>query len=153
MFNNFVYVIKGINQSNKIKYYIGYTNNLFRRIRQHNHEIKGGAKATRGYKWSYCCIITHFKTNIDGLQIEWRLKHNTKKYNIIDKINGFFKYVDLNYRPSPNSLRLKYKLFMYINLDLFNPIHKQYLNLNPLNVLIFKTQFNPYIIDHIVFNN
>ena len=53
MNNNFVYIIKGINNNNKTKYYIGYTNNPCRRIRQHNCELVGGAKATKGYKWEY----------------------------------------------------------------------------------------------------
>ena len=48
MDNNFVYIIRGINDKNKIKYYIGYTNNPIRRIRQHNCELVGGAKATKG---------------------------------------------------------------------------------------------------------
>ena len=54
MFDNFVYIIKGTNDNNKTKFYIGFTNNLYRRIKQHNREIKGGAKATYGYKWKYC---------------------------------------------------------------------------------------------------
>jgi predicted GIY-YIG superfamily endonuclease len=32
------------------KSYIGYTNNVFRRVRQHRGEIKGGARATRKHR-------------------------------------------------------------------------------------------------------
>ena len=55
--------------------YNGCTNNFKRRIRQHNKEIKGGAKCTsiRG-PWSPYCIITGFKDNIEALQTEWRIK-------------------------------------------------------------------------------
>ena len=36
-----VYILKSDNKS-----YVGMTNDFFRRIRQHNKEIKGGAKYT-----------------------------------------------------------------------------------------------------------
>ena len=106
MDKNFVYIIKGINTQNKIKYYIGYTNNPCRRIRQHNCELVGGAKATKGYKWEYCGLITNFRDNIEGLQIEWRLKHSTKKTGIVNKINSFIEYVDLHNKASPNNSQM-----------------------------------------------
>jgi predicted GIY-YIG superfamily endonuclease len=117
--NNFVYIIKGINDNNKTKYYIGYTNNPERRIRQHNCELVGGAKATKGYKWEYCCIISNFRDNIEGLQIEWRLKHSTKKTNIINKINSFIEYINLNLKASPKNIPMIDKLHFYLNLNLF----------------------------------
>ena len=55
--------------------YNGCTNNFKRRIRQHNGEIKGGAKCTsRRRPWVPYCIITGFKDNIEALQTEWRIK-------------------------------------------------------------------------------
>jgi structure-specific endonuclease subunit SLX1 len=55
--------------------YNGCTNNFKRRIRQHNGEIKGGAKCTsRRGPWEPYCIITGFKDNIEALQAEWRIK-------------------------------------------------------------------------------
>jgi len=118
MDKNFVYIIKGINDKNKTKYYIGYTNNPKRRIRQHNCELVGGAKATKGYKWKYCGLITNFRDNIEGLQLEWRLKHSTKKTNIINRINSFITYIDLNNRASPNNTELIDKLHMDLNYNL-----------------------------------
>jgi len=49
---------------------------LRRRIRQHNEEIKGGAKATRGKggKWEYCAILYGFPDHINTLSCEWRIK-------------------------------------------------------------------------------
>ena len=55
--------------------YVGYTNNLERRIRQHNGEIKGGAKYTVGRSWEYAGYIKGFENNIMALQCEWKLKH------------------------------------------------------------------------------
>ena len=55
--------------------YNGCTNNFKRRIRQHNGEIKGGARCTsRRGPWEPYCIITGFKDNIEALQTEWRIK-------------------------------------------------------------------------------
>ena len=55
--------------------YNGCTNNFKRRIRQHNGEIKGGAKCTalRG-PWEHYCIITGFQDQREALQAEWRIK-------------------------------------------------------------------------------
>ena len=65
-----VYVLKSDNRS-----YVGMTNNFFRRIRQHNKEIKGGAKYTSKYNnWYPVCIIDGFKDKRSACQCEWRLK-------------------------------------------------------------------------------
>ena len=118
MNNNYVYIIKGTNTANKTKYYIGYTNNPIRRIRQHNCELVGGAKATKGYKWEYCGLITNFRDNIEGLQIEWRLKHSTRKKGIINKINSFIEYVDLHIKASPNNTQINDNYHMFLDYNL-----------------------------------
>lgn len=48
-----------------------------RRLRQHNGEIKGGAKYTTsaGSGWKHVCLIQGFRTNIEALQFEWAVKH------------------------------------------------------------------------------
>ena len=146
MFENFVYIIKGINSSNKTKYYIGYTVNPERRIRQHNREIIGGAKATRGYKWEFCAIITNFRDNIEGLQLEWRLKYSTKKKNITHRLNSFFDYIDTNLKASPKNSPMKFKPIIYINTNLLPS--NQSLN-KPNYIIIINTSFNHVILDHI----
>ena len=61
--------------------YVGITNNLNRRIRQHNQIIKGGAKYTSlintrmTTNWNYACYVSGFKNKIDALRFEWALKH------------------------------------------------------------------------------
>jgi len=146
MFENFVYVIRGINASNKIKYYIGYTTNPQRRIKQHNREIIGGAKATVGYKWQYCAIFANFRDNIEGLQIEWRLKFSTKKKHIVHRFNSFFNYIDTHLNASPKNTQMTTKLFLYINCDLLPT--KQIL-IKPKNVIILHIKFDDEIINHI----
>jgi len=61
------------------KTYIGITNNLKKRLRQHNGELKGGAKSTRcGIKWEYHTIITGFRTKSEALSFEWYWKHELR---------------------------------------------------------------------------
>jgi predicted GIY-YIG superfamily endonuclease len=64
------------------KTYNGYTVNLNRRIRQHNGEIKGGAKYTtkENLEWKYLLIIEseQFDHNT-ALCFEWMLKYPTRK--------------------------------------------------------------------------
>lgn len=47
-----------------------------RRLRQHNSELKGGAKYTtsKGPGWQHVCLISGFN-KIQALQFEWAVKH------------------------------------------------------------------------------
>lgn len=64
------------------KTYLGITNNLERRIRQHNCEIKGGAKYTSSFlqngKWLYHCIITNLSKS-EALSYERIIKNKRHK--------------------------------------------------------------------------
>lgn len=60
--------------------YIGATVNPDRRLRQHNKEIKGGAKYTgRGTGWKRICCVTGFPDERAALQFEWKWKHLSRK--------------------------------------------------------------------------
>lgn len=72
----FCYILQSENKT-----YAGSTNNLKRRIKQHNGILKGGAKATRGKTWTFYVILTGFKTHQNALQCEWKIKHPTGKKN------------------------------------------------------------------------
>ena len=56
--------------------YNGSTNNPIRRLRQHNEEIKGGARAThgKGGAWEICSMLSGFPDHINALSCEWRMK-------------------------------------------------------------------------------
>ena len=61
------------------KTYVGATTNPDRRLRQHNKEISGGAKATgisvlQGLNWQRACYIKGIPEWRSALQIEWRWK-------------------------------------------------------------------------------
>lgn len=64
-----VYILYNINVKFKGQIYIGFTVNPGRRIRQHNREIKGGAKQTgRNNKgpWDMVLITHGFRTSLNG---------------------------------------------------------------------------------------
>lgn len=56
--------------------YNGSTNDLRRRLRQHNGEITGGARATSrvGPGWRYVAVVGGFPDHVNTLQCEWRIK-------------------------------------------------------------------------------
>ena len=70
------YIIKNNNCT-----YAGVSPDPVRRLRQHNKEIKGGAKYTisKAPGWSHICIIRGFRTKIESMQFEWAVKHAPPK--------------------------------------------------------------------------
>lgn len=67
--------------------YVGATVNLERRLRQHNKEIKGGARLTgtkveRGKSWTRVCYVSGFPEWRAALQFEWRWKQISRKQNM-----------------------------------------------------------------------
>ena len=64
------------------KTYLGITNNSERRIRQHNGELKGGAKYTRAFKgigcWKYYLKISNLDKS-QALSIERTAKNLRKR--------------------------------------------------------------------------
>ncbi len=145
--DHYVYIIKGTKHDNpnKTKYYIGYTVDPKRRIMQHNRLKKNGAKATAGYNWNYVALISNINDNIEGLQIEWRLKYSTKKTNIISRIDEFLKYLEKNNKASPNSEILDHKILFSLHDDLYNKIEKKedWTNIIIINVNNNDLQGNP----------
>jgi predicted GIY-YIG superfamily endonuclease len=68
------YIIKSVNSPHV---YIGYTVNFERRIRQHNREIKGGAKHTfKNYPYIPICVIKGFPDAYTAHSFEWHLQHS-----------------------------------------------------------------------------
>lgn len=61
--------------------YVGVSPDPVRRLRQHNAEIKGGAKYTTSKSgngvggWRHVCIVRGFKEPREALQFEWAVKH------------------------------------------------------------------------------
>lgn len=64
--------------------YNGYTTNLKRRLRQHNGEIKGGARATQSHRpHEFLVIVTSPQTDLftknTALSLEWHIRYPTNK--------------------------------------------------------------------------
>ena len=134
-----VYLLKSDNLT-----YIGMTNDFFRRWRQHNGEIKGGAKHTtrRGINWYPICIVDGFQTMKEAMQCEWKIKSRRSK--LARKFRGGkgksadnrIKYLNIllkNERWTSNSPKIKdQNLKVYIDED-----YKKYLDCDS-NELYFK---------------
>lgn len=72
---HYVYLIRSTNAN---RTYVGYAVDPFHRLRKHNGELVGGAKATRiGRPWKLVCILSGFPDKKTALQLEWRLHHPT----------------------------------------------------------------------------
>ena len=80
----FVYLICSKNNNNSLTSYVGYTNNLKKRINLHN--TSKGAKFTRGRKWSLV-YKKRFKNKVEAMKYEYILK---KDYNLRKKLKKNF---------------------------------------------------------------
>ena len=71
----YVYLIK--TKDNFLqKSYVGYTNNLNKRIEKHNTNL--GAKSTKGYKWELV-YKKKFYSKTKALSFEYKLKQDRKE--------------------------------------------------------------------------
>jgi ribA/ribD-fused uncharacterized protein len=61
------------------KTYVGATTDPDRRLRQHNRELSGGARATQGAVWTRVLFISGIPDWTTALQLEWAWKHYTRK--------------------------------------------------------------------------
>ena len=77
----FVYLIVSKNKNRTISY-VGYTNNINKRLKLHNNSK--GAKFTRGRAWQLAYSKGYQSKNI-ALKEEYMLKHNYKLRNQIKK--------------------------------------------------------------------
>jgi len=142
--DHYVYIIKGTKHDNpnKTKYYIGYTIDPKRRIMQHNRLKKNGAKSTAGFHWTYQALISNINDNIEGLQIEWHLKHSTKKKGILCKIQSFLEYLEKYNKTSKNAEILDHKILFSLHDDLYNKIEKKE---GWTNVIIINVNENDFL--------
>jgi len=81
--------------------YVGSTNNLTRRLRQHNGIISGGARSTRGKgPWRVLCTVacvdeTQQLDHSLNLSMEWHLRNPDKKHrHEYYGVDGRLKSVD-----------------------------------------------------------
>jgi putative endonuclease len=90
MSNYYVYIIVTKNK-NKLISYVGYTNNLKKRLFLHNHSK--GAKFTKGRFWKLIYYIK-YESKVKALKEEYKLK---KDYKLRSKIKKeYLKNEDFN---------------------------------------------------------
>ena len=77
----YVYMLRNIS-NNKKKTYVGYTNNLEKRLISHNSNK--GAKSTKGYKWELI-FKKKFLLKSKAMSYEYKLKKDRKKRTSILK--------------------------------------------------------------------
>ena len=81
----YVYLIKTLDGFNN-KSYVGYTNDLSKRIDKHNNNL--GAKSTKGYKWELIYKKKFYSKN-KALSFEYKLKKDRNERSRL--INDFKK--------------------------------------------------------------
>ena len=86
----YVYMIVSKRKNNLVSY-VGYTNNVEKRLNLHN--TSKGAKFTKGNKWTLAYSQLYHTKN-QAMKEEYLLKHDIKKRNIIKK--KFLNYEDIN---------------------------------------------------------
>ena len=77
----FVYLL-GNKKNSKLTTYVGYTNNLKKRLNLHNRNM--GAKYTRGRKWKII-YSEKYSTKSEAISREYYIKKNRKFRNLIKK--------------------------------------------------------------------
>ena len=80
--NFYVYLICAESKNKSIISYVGYTNNLKKRIRLHNSGK--GAKFTRGRKW-VLIYKENFKSKKEAISREYYIKKNRSLRNNLKK--------------------------------------------------------------------
>ena len=128
----FCYILCSLNEKYLNGTYIGFTDDPLHRIRQHNGEIKGGAKFTKRRRpWKLILVISNFPNKIAALKFEWAwqnpfcsnfIKEDIENKLIIPKMNK--KKLQVYY----NSIKFKLEVLnVLINSKVFERIN---LNIN-----------------------
>ena len=89
---SYVYLLE-----NGKKTYVGATIDPDRRLRQHNREISGGARATAGGVWKRVLFVSGIPDWRSALQLEWAWKHATRKSHrrgVLGRIEALFEVLD-----------------------------------------------------------
>lgn len=99
------------------KSYIGMTNNLGKRIKQHNGILSGGAKYTKCFgPWKLIFYISGFVDKSEAMKFEWRMKHPIGN-KVVSGLKKRLFHLNLAFNYLPN-----YDLNLFIDNDYQNEI-------------------------------
>ena len=108
--------------------YIGATVDPDRRLRQHNGEITGGARRTKGGSWQRACYVGPFPNWVSTLQFEWAWKHHGRgKPRVSGKLEALWNLLHTE-RSTRNAVPFRFwakqlfVLFEQNSLQLLNKI-------------------------------
>ena len=122
------------------KTYIGATVDPDRRLRQHNGEITGGARRTKGSSWLRACYVGPFPNWVSTLQFEWAWKHHGRgKPRVSGKLEALWNLLHTE-RSTQHAVPFRFwarKLFV-----VFDPKSIQFLN-KIEHVPFLKSKFTP----------
>jgi len=141
----YCYILRNKQQRYSHLSYNGSTNNPYRRLRQHNEEISGGAVYThgRGGGWEIYALLTGFVDHKNALSCEWRIKHTNGRpgkrppqhLGVTGRIVGLNEVLKLDKWTSKclvNNSDMQYTL--YIANDVVSYIDREHL---PSNINVF----------------
>lgn len=128
----FCYILASLNEKYQNITYIGFTDNPLHRIRQHNGEIKGGAKFTKRRRpWKLILVVSNFPNKIAALKFEWAWQNPFCSNFIKEDIENKLTIPKLNKKKLYNyysSIKLKLEVLnVLINSKVFERIN---LNIN-----------------------
>lgn len=84
--------------SNGSRTYVGSTTDPKRRLRQHNGEIRGGARATRGFKWRLVAVVSGFKNRSEACRWEKLIKSRAR--GLVPRFSRMWELVNLGTCPT-----------------------------------------------------
>jgi predicted GIY-YIG superfamily endonuclease len=131
------YLLTSTNPNFKQRTYVGITNNINRRLRQHNGELVGGASATRiGKPWKIWMTVEGFPTHISSLQFEWMWKHMSPKKSLgkksrINKLRNLFLNKERWTEKSPLAKTIPLIVTIYDDEDINNNYDDETLIMDP----------------------
>jgi structure-specific endonuclease subunit SLX1 len=112
--------------SSQNKTYVGMTNDFFKRWKQHNGILKGGAKYTHtATDWTPICIIDGFTNKSEAMQCEWAVKHMRKtkcKDSSVRRIKNLQHLINRGYWTSKSPL-IKDQSLTFYSIDKLKHIY------------------------------
>ena len=106
------YLLRSQDPKHPQKTYIGFTTNPYRRLRQHNGQLKhGGAVRTKrsGRPWEFVVIVSGFTDQISALQFEWAWQHPHKSRHVNKALKNTCTKESVNNEESKHAAKLLYQ--------------------------------------------
>lgn len=99
-----LYILFCRDKNSRVRSYVGITNNLPRRLKQHRGELSGGAEYTtklreQGCEWILGATGHGFRCQNEVLKVEWAVQHPGKSRHlkhrvVLDRQNAYLRNLD-----------------------------------------------------------